>query len=211
MSIFGTQLASTTPQSAAGVPLPISMGGVVVLVNGVPAPLYYASDSIVNVQIPYETAIGGATVTVNNNGKVFSQGFTVTATAPAFFTDAKSFLVPQNTAARGQEIAFYMTGVGQVSPALFTGSAPSTLLIADLPAPLQPPVVRVGNQIATLDFVGIPDGLVGVTQFNFTVPFSVAAGLQTVTVTVGGNRQRSRTAQRHELNVGQAISVACRY
>jgi uncharacterized protein (TIGR03437 family) len=186
MSIFGTQLTSTTPQSAAGVPLPISMGGVVVLVNGVPAPLYYASDSIINVQIPYETAIGGATVTVNNNGRVFSQGFTVTATAPAVFTDSKSFLVPQNTAARGQEIAFYMTGVGQVSPALFTGSAPSTLLIADLPAPLQTPVVRVGNQIATLDFVGIPDGLVGVTQINFTVPFSVTAGLQTVTVTVGG-------------------------
>jgi uncharacterized protein (TIGR03437 family) len=185
MTIFGTQLSSQSPQSAANVPLPISMGGVVVLVNGVPAPLYYVSDSVINVQIPYETAVGGATVSVNNNGKVSSQGFTVNATGPGIFTDAKSFLVPQNTATRGQEIAFYTTGAGQVTPALFTGSAPSTLLVADLPAPLLTPVVRIGNQIATIDFVGIPNGLVGVTQFNITIPFSVPAGLQTVTVTIG--------------------------
>lgn len=185
-SIFGSQMSPVPPQSAQIVPLPISMGGVAVLVNGVPAPLYYVSDTLINAQIPYETAVGGATVTVNNNGKVTSQGFTVSATGPGIFTDTKSYLVPTNTAARRQEIALYMTGVGQISPALFTGSGPTTTLIAGLPAPLQKPIVRVNGLPAVLDFVGIPPGLVGVLQINFEVPSGAAVGPQTVVVTIGG-------------------------
>ncbi len=150
MSIFGSQLASAAPQSAAAVPLPISMSGVAVLVNGVPAPLYYASPTQLNVQIPYETAMGSAVVSVNNNGKVATHNITVSPTGPGIFTDANDFLVPTNSIARGQEVAFYMTGVGAVTPALFTGSAPDAASLSGLPAPAATPLV--GNLRRARDY-----------------------------------------------------------
>jgi uncharacterized protein (TIGR03437 family) len=186
MSIFGSQLSTSAPQSAAGVPLPISMSGVAVLVNGVPAPLYYSSPTQLNVQIPYETTTGVATVSVNNNGKVASQSINVNATGPAIFTDANNYLVPTNTAARGQEIGFYITGAGAVTPALFTGSAPAAATLAELPMPIQTPVVTVGGVPAVIDFVGIPNGLVGVIQINIQVPTNISVNTQSVVVSVGG-------------------------
>ena len=188
MTIFGSQMSISPPQSAGTVPLPISMAGVSVLVNGVPAPLYYVSDSVINVQIPYETAFGGATLAVNNNGKVVTQGFTVKQTGPGIFTDTKAFLVPTNSATRGQEIALYMTGAGQVSPAVYTGSGPTSTLLAGLPQPVQKTTVLVNNIPAVLDFVGIPNGLVGVVQINFEIPASTPIGLQTVVVQVGNGQ-----------------------
>lgn len=186
MSIFGSQLSTSAPQSAAAVPLPISMSGVAVLVNGVPAPLYYSSATQLNVQIPYETTTGLATVSVNNNGKVASQSIHVNATGPGIFTDANNFLVPTNTAARGQELAFYITGAGAVTPALFTGSAPAAPSLADLPTPVQTPVVTVGGVPAVIDFVGIPNGLVGVIQINIQIPSNISVNTQSVVVSIGG-------------------------
>jgi uncharacterized protein (TIGR03437 family) len=185
MSIFGSQLAVAAPQIAGSTPLPIAMSGVAVLVNGLPAPLYYVSTTQLNVQIPYEVATGVATVSVNNNGKVSSQGISINATGPGIFTDAKSFLVPTNTATRGQEIAFYITGAGVVSPALFTGSAPTTTSVAALPKPVQTPLIMVGGLPATADFVGVPTGLVGVVQINIVVPANVGLGVQPVAIKIG--------------------------
>jgi uncharacterized protein (TIGR03437 family) len=126
---------------------------------------------------------------VNNNGKVVTQGFTVKQTGPGIFTDTKAFLVPTNTAARGQEIALYMTGAGQTSPAVFTGSAPAAgTLLSGLPQPLQKTTVMVNNVPANIDFVGIPPGLVGVLQINFDIPVNTPIGLQTVIVTVGNGQ-----------------------
>jgi uncharacterized protein (TIGR03437 family) len=45
--------------------------------------------------------------------------------------------------------------------------------------------VTVGGVPADVSFVGIPSGLVGVTQINFTVPQSAPAGSQPVIVTIG--------------------------
>ena len=39
---------------------------------------------------------------------------------------------------------------------------------------------------AAIAFNGVPSGLAGVTQINFTVPAGVPAGVQDVVVTVGG-------------------------
>jgi uncharacterized protein (TIGR03437 family) len=187
MSIFGSQLSTTAAQSAAAVPLPISMSGVAVLVNGVPAPLYYASPSQLNVQVPYETAVGSAVVSVNNNGKVTTHNITVSPTGPGIFTDSNDFLVPTNSATRGQQIAFYVTGVGAVTPALFTGSAPNAASLSALPAPvLTPLAVNIGGVPATVDFAGIPNGLVGVMQINVTIPTNISVGIQSVVVSVGG-------------------------
>jgi uncharacterized protein (TIGR03437 family) len=44
----------------------------------------------------------------------------------------------------------------------------------------------MGGALATIDFIGIPPGLVGVTQINVQVPNGLPSGAQPVVVTVGG-------------------------
>jgi len=186
LSVFGSQLSPVTG-SASAVPLPISISGVAALVNGIAAPLYYVSAGQLNVQVPYETAAGAAVLSVNNNGQVTTQSFQVTAAAPGIFTDTSGALVPTPAAVHGQEIAFYITGAGAVSPAVSTGAAPPvSTAIANLPAPVQTTTVTIGGAKAIIDFIGIPSGLVGVTQINVQVPSGVAAGAPPVVVTVGG-------------------------
>ena len=187
LSIFGSQLSPAT-QSASAVPLPISISGVEVLVNGMAAPLYYVSPGQLNVQIPYETTAGGtAMLSINNNGQVATQSFLVSAAAPGIFTDSTGALVPTSSAAPGQELAFYITGAGTVSPTIATGAAPaSSTPTASLPKPVQTTTVTIGGEAATIDFIGIPPGLVGVTQINVQVPGGVAVGSQPVVVTIGG-------------------------
>ncbi len=187
LTVFGSQLAPSA-QSAGSVPLPISTAGVAALINGVAAPLYYVSPGQLNIQVPYETPAGGAAVlSINNNGQLASQSFLVAAAAPGIFTDQNGLVVPTGSAARGEEIAIYLTGAGAVSPEVSTGAAPSlSAAIADLPKPAQTTTVTVGGVQATLDFVGIPSGLVGVTQINLVVPNGITLGTQPLVVTVGG-------------------------
>jgi uncharacterized protein (TIGR03437 family) len=185
--VFGSQLSPAT-QSASGVPLPFSASGVAVLVNGIAAPLYYIAPGQLNVQIPYEaTANSTAVLSVNNNGQVTTQSFQVAAAAPGIFTDPAGALVPTATAAAGQEIALYLTGAGAVLPAIPDGAAPAaSTALANLPMPVQPTTVTIGGTAATIDFRGIPWGLVGVTQINVQVPNGISTGAQPVVVTVGG-------------------------
>jgi uncharacterized protein (TIGR03437 family) len=187
LSVFGSEL-SPAIDVASAVPLPISASGVAVLVNGIAAPLYYVSPGQLNVQIPYETqANTTALLSVNNNGQVTTQSFQVSPAAPGIFTDTSGALVPTATAAAGQEIAFYITGAGAVSPAISTGAAPSASTpLANLPQPVETTTVTIGGAAAAIDFIGIPSGLVGVTQINVQVPNGISTGAQPVVVTVGG-------------------------
>lgn len=187
LSVFGSQLSPVT-SSASAVPLPLSVSGVAVLVNGIAAPLYYVSGTQLNVQIPYETTVGStAVVSVNNNGQVTTGTFNVAAAAPGIFTTTTGASVPTASATPGQEIAFYITGAGLVAPAISDGAAPTTSTpLADLPQPQQKTTVTIGGANASIDFIGIPYALVGVTQINVQVPNGIAAGVQPVVVTVDG-------------------------
>jgi uncharacterized protein (TIGR03437 family) len=187
LSVFGTQLSVST-QSASSVPLPISILGVEALINGIAAPLYYVSPTQLNIQIPYQTTPGTtAVLSINNNGQVSTGSFQVATVAPAIFTTPAGAILPTATASPGQEISFYITGTGAVSPAIATGAAPATSTpLGELPTPVQSTFVTIGGIRATIDFLGIPYGLVGVTQVNVQVPNGLAGGPQPVVVNVGG-------------------------
>ncbi len=187
LSVFGTNLASSVSE-ASSVPLPDSTKGVAVTVNGAAAPLYYVSPGQLNIQVPYETAVNTtATLSVNNNGQVNSYQFQVTAVAPGIFTASNGNLVPNGAATRGAVATLFFTGAGKVTPEIATGAAPAFgTLVTSLPKPTQNTTVTVGGQSATVEFVGIPWGLVGVTQVNFKIPTSVGTGAQPVVVKVGG-------------------------
>jgi uncharacterized protein (TIGR03437 family) len=177
------------------VPLPAQLGGVSATINGVNAPFYYVSPGQLNLQVPYETlANSTAVLVVSNNGQTTSASFRVAAAAPGIFVNAGGAPVPNTSASRGQTVSLYVTGDGLTSPSLATGAAPSAgTPVASLPKPLQAVSVIVGGVQAPIQFIGIPVGLVGVTQINYTVPTQVGTGQQPVVVTVGGVPSPSAT------------------
>ena len=185
-SVYGSNLASSAT-SAEYVPLPFHLNSVSATVNGISAPMAYVSPGQLNVQIPYETSAGLAVLAVNNNGQIASYLLTMNAAAPELFVTPQGFLTPNGVARAGDTIAAYMTGEGDVTPFLATGNSPAPgTAVKDLPAPRLPVSITVGGVNAAITFTGIPPGFVGVTQINFTIPNSVAAGVQPVVVTVGG-------------------------
>lgn len=185
VSVYGAALGNFA-QATGTIPLPHYLAGFEAMIDGVPAPLYYVSPGQVNLQIPYETNTGRVTLTVSNPFQSYSVKMQIAPAAPGIFVDAHGGVAGSSTGARGQTVTLYMTGDGQVSPALPTGTTPSsTTPLARLPKPQLPVTVTVGGVPAAVQFIGIPSGLVGVTQVNFTIPATVGTGVQPVVVTVG--------------------------
>jgi uncharacterized protein (TIGR03437 family) len=184
MSIYGTQLGSFA-QSAGTIPLPQYLAGFQATINGTIAPLYYVSPNQVNVQIPYETQTGTATLEVGNPYQNVTYTFQVAAAAPGIFMLADGSVNPSSSGARGQIVTLYITGDGKLTPVGTTGAAPTGRVA---PKPAQAVTVTVGDVAVPqtgIQYVGVPSWSVGVTQINFTIPATVGLGVQPVIVTVG--------------------------
>ncbi|MCI0338064.1 MAG: hypothetical protein L0226_10830, partial [Acidobacteria bacterium] len=95
-SLFGFGLTSGGTEPAISQPLPITLAGSQVLINGTPAPLFYASPNQINFQVPLTTAsttqipaIPSATalIEVISNGQLIRAGaFQIAPIVPAVFT-----------------------------------------------------------------------------------------------------------------------------
>jgi uncharacterized protein (TIGR03437 family) len=185
LSIYGAALG-TFVESAYTIPLPQYLAGFSATINGVTAPIYYVSPTQVNVQIPYETQPGRATLLIWNPYTSVTYRFQVAASAPGIFTFSDGTINPYRSASRGSEIAIYITGDGTVTPALATGATPSPHAVTPMPKlPVSITVGGIAVSPSNIEFTGIPSGLVGVTQINFTIPSNVPLGVQPVVVTVG--------------------------
>ena len=186
LSVYGSALAPPGTNLASSTsPLLLSLAGVSATINGIPAAMEYASPTQVNVLIPFETPAGTAVLGLNNNGQVASYVFPVTLAAPGIFVDpANGLLAGAENAARGAEIAFYLTGQGDVSPAIASNTpiAPP----ATAPKPLLPVSVTIGGAQATVAYSALAYYFEGLTQINVTVPTTIATGPQKVVVTIGG-------------------------
>jgi uncharacterized protein (TIGR03437 family) len=186
LAVSGTQLGNSVQRSAT-LPLPFMVDGASATINGLAAPLYYTSPGQLNIQVPYEVGAGPAVLGVNNHGQIAAFQLQVTPAAPAIVVDTNGNILPTTSVVQGKLVTMYMTGDGDVTPALVTGVSPSAGTPAtSLPHPRLPVTVTVGGVQAFLQFVGIPPGVVGLTQVNIIVPAAVPAGLQPVVVTVGG-------------------------
>jgi uncharacterized protein (TIGR03437 family) len=186
VSVYGTNFGEFA-QAAGAIPLPNLMAGFEAYVDGVPAPLYYVSPGQVNIQIPYETSIGGQSMLVTGN-PYDDATFTIpiSASAPGIFA-SNGVTVPFASAQRGSTTTIFITGEGLVNdPNLQDGYTPDpSTPVNQLPKPLLRASMTVGGQSATIAFIGIPSGLVGVTQVNFVVPATTPLGSQPVVVTIG--------------------------
>jgi uncharacterized protein (TIGR03437 family) len=187
ITIYGLGLGTAPSNSPQGTQLTI---------NGIAAPLIYASTGQVNAIVPYEIGIGVAKVQVTAGGiQAAAWAVPIAPSAPSIFTVSSagvgqgavvnadgSVNSATNPAARGSAIQIYATGGGQTSPASSTGS------VAPAAANLVLPVtVTIGGVNAQVLYAGsAPGELDGVVQINAIIPQSVTPGILPIVVTVNG-------------------------
>ena len=197
ISVYGTAMGDFI-QLAGTLPLTMYLAGFEASVNpasnvndAYPAYLYYVSPNQVNLQIPYEIPSGVATLTVGNPYANVTYNFQVGPAAPGIYMTLSGFAAIQldglldlsSSAAPGQTVTLYVTGVGPVRPAIPDGEAPKN----NNSIPTQQLTLTVGGvPVTTTSYIGIPTWSVSVLQIDLVVPATVAAGKQPVVVTVGG-------------------------
>ena len=189
-------IASGT-ESFKALPLPTTLADTQVLVNGIPAPLFYVSPSQINMVLPNALPTGGSAdiqVIGATSGQTYGAAEVQLASAdPALFTangtgsgqvSAINFAdgsvnSPGSPVTRGQVIELFGTGVGPVTNAPPDGQAPTVALAA---SPL--PQISLGPSNAGSTFVspanilysGLAPTLVGVWQINLLVPTDAPQG-----------------------------------
>jgi len=191
-SIFGANVAGGT-QLASGTPLPTSLGGVQVTVNGIPAPIFFVSAFQINFQIPFDVLTNGSLTIVVIRDGVASSGeevavaefapgvFVVPQTSPnqalpiiQRFPDF-STISPANPAKAGGVLILYITRVGGLTDPPLTGHPalgnPLSFATAN-------PTVTVGGAPAAVSVAGLAPNFVGVGQVNITLPTPLPATTQ---------------------------------
>ena len=195
-SLFGENVAALTIV-ASTVPLPTSLGGVTVQVNGIAAPLFFVSPFQINFQFPWELPnLGGASITVTVDGVSSSpQTVELNTAGPGIFTTSSTGTgqgailiagtgdlaapfgsVPGRStraASRNGVISIYCTGLGDVvnRPANGTRSPSSPLATT-----FETPTVRIGGEPAEVTFSGLAPSFVGLYQVNVRVPQTAPTG-----------------------------------
>lgn len=190
ITIYGTNLASTTLSDGT---FPLTLGGVQVLINNRPAPIFVVSPGQISAVVPFGTTEIVASIKVVNNG-VSSNTVTtyVNLTAPGVFTNPvggigsaaalHSDFTPvtsANPAHVGETISMYVSGLGDVSPAVSDGTpGPSNPLSSTTNTIL----VYIDGRKAATPFIGLAPQLIGLYQINLTVPAGTATGDVTIEI-----------------------------
>ena len=198
-TVFGSNFTGAGLDAIGSLPLQSSLGGVSVLVNGIAAPVLYASSSQINFQIPWETKTGSATVVVSTGGIAGSAvNITVQAAAPELFVQGTHAIVQNsdfslnssgNPAKAGGTIMAYLTGAGAVSNQPADGAAAGSG--SSLSTVTSTVTATIGGQTAQVSFAGLAPGFVGLWQANIVVPSGLAQGNFPLIVTVGGQSSNS--------------------
>jgi uncharacterized protein (TIGR03437 family) len=186
VTLFGSNLAPAVTPAAAGIPLPSSLEGTTVTLNGAPAPLLAVAPGEVTFLVLYD--ITGPLVDVvlrSRTGEAAVQ-ISLAAVSPGIFLaggDGSIYHADNrrvwdfSPARSGEELVLYASGLGAVTPAVQAG----------LPAPASPaartdlaPRIRIGSQLVEIRFAGLTPSLIGIYQVNFVVPAGLSGHLPLV-------------------------------
>jgi len=222
VAIFGsnlsgeTLLASSTPLTAQ---IQSKTETISVTVNGKASPMFYATPNQASVQLPWETIAGTGSMVVTRNGvKSSAYSFHVATFSPGIFTttqDGKGMAwvinnddgtvaqpaagwpfptIKTRAAKAGDNLYFYITGLGPVAPSISDGHAPCPLSGCPagvvLPKTTTPPTILVGGVAipsANLQFSGLSPQFVGTYQVNFQMPSGIPANDKTTLQVEIGN------------------------
>jgi uncharacterized protein (TIGR03437 family) len=206
-TIFGSNIA-TLNVNASTIPLPFLLGGVEVTVDGFQAPLVFTGITPytqVNFQMPVEVQPGTANLIITVDG-VSSDPFpvSITATAPGIFTydptggtldptllqgviqnppdyNNSNINSPSNPAPAGSVVVVYMDGTGAVRTPIADGKAAT----GSNPAKANW-AATIGGEDATVQYLGLTPGDVGLAQANIQIPLDLPSGDYPLVLTVGG-------------------------
>ena len=220
VSIYGSNLASTTQtwSPAAGQPLPTSLAGVSVTIDGQPAVPSFVSPTQINVLVPAAVHLGPVQIVVNNNGNS-SSGYSITSNTflPAIYARVAQGISPpkyyvtavdpvtgqivgnfsadpsvQHAPRAGETIDLYGLGLGPASQfptgTAFTGAFPLNSSVT----------VSLGGTTLVPLFAGLVGP--GLYQVRITIPISTTLGDQPIQLSVGGAAQ---SPQNVFLSIGQ--------
>ncbi len=191
-TIAGTNFSSE--KATATIPFPLSLAGVSVTVNGVPAPILYVQPTLINFQVPWEVQPGPGSVVVTVNGAAAPPAsvtvgtaapgiFLLSSTVGAIVNSNGTVNSPTNPAQEGSLVSVYLSGSGPVSsqpadgqPA---GANPYSVLTSSYSA-------TIGSATAMIQFAGLAPDSVGLTQFNIIVPTGLQPTTYPLVITING-------------------------
>lgn len=202
-AIYGIQLAPAgTSATNSSTPLAKTLGGVQVLVGGVPAPLYFVSPGQINFQLPY-TITSDTTVQVVSNGQNGNlRSLKVNSAMPRLLAFASfisgnygvivnaadgSLTLPSGTvvpgfqthpAKPGETIIVYGIGFGATSPAAVEGQASTSSPLQEIAGATATFGGGFGGRATTVNsgFTGLTPTAVGLYQANVTIPADTPLG-----------------------------------
>jgi uncharacterized protein (TIGR03437 family) len=189
VSLFGSGLAPREGRAAA-LPLPTTLEGVSVTVNGTAAPLFFVSGSQVNIQVPFGLTGNTATIVLTNGGQRSNEvRVPLARTSPGIFSysDQQSpnraiilhadftLVTPTSPARPGETVIIYLTGLGELNPPVATGAGnPGSPLSTAVDRQVQ---ILFGGEVATnVAFIGGAPFFAGLNQINAVVPQNVVGG-----------------------------------
>ena len=201
-SVFGDQF--TAPGAAlslaSGAPLPTTLGGVRVLVNDRPAPIYFVSYNQINFQMPTDVATGDATVRVERDGQrgnAVSVGVVQRQPRVLIWPIAGSYGIAVNSdgtlplptgtnlgsfrgrpARAGDTLVIYAIGLGPTNPQVASGTAAPSGPLARVDGVTVVVGARGPFGGINIDplFAGLSPGFVGLYQINVTLPQGIPTG-----------------------------------
>lgn len=199
VTAFGRNLA-TGAHEASQVPLPTKLGGIQLMAGDQALPLFFANESQVNAQIPYEVEPGTRMQIYAVKDGVASTPLKVAVARaqpgvvqlnPALFgpdhivalNQDGSVNTPENPAAPGSVTTIFLTGQGPVNPPIATGAAASASPLSSVTLPA---VATIGGRPAPIGFLGMTPALVGLAQANLQIDERVASGPAAVKLAIGG-------------------------
>ncbi|MBI1353974.1 MAG: hypothetical protein GC160_06480 [Acidobacteria bacterium] len=208
VSLFGSGLGRPNPAGLVveNGRVTTEVDGVQVLFNGEPAPLLFVWWNQINVVAPYGIAGSEEVEIVVVKDGVESEPFVlpVSDAHPGLFTRDSTgsgvgallnadgtINTADNPAQAGSIVTLYGTGEGRPDRNVPNGSVIGDIL-AELPRPVLPVTVTIGDQTAEVAYAGsAPELVAGVLQINVRIPAGTPPGLAPLRVTIGGkfNRQ----------------------
>jgi uncharacterized protein (TIGR03437 family) len=182
INIYGTGLPA---KNANAPPFPTNLGGVQLLINNTPAPLFQVTATNVYGVVPYPLTGSTATIVLGNGG---TQSNTITvpvaATAPGVaslaqnglgagaITHANGTVVSTSSpASRGETVVIYLTGLGAVTPPVADGAGATGLSRSNSVQAIY--FGATSTDPGSISFQGLTPGYPGLYQINVTIPLGV--------------------------------------
>jgi uncharacterized protein (TIGR03437 family) len=201
---YGANLGADEMVTAQSFPLPRSLNGLSLEVNGQAVPLTAVTPWQINGQLPQTVPAGMATFQVRdpNSATVqpaseptvsylpmnfyfpYVRGHLFYSQAAALHAGTGIVADMDHPAMTGETLEVYGVGLGVTDP----------IVDAGLPSPFSPPArsvqtprVQIAGRDATVTFAGLAPGLAGVYQVNVVVPTGIPPGVQTLSWFGAGN------------------------